>query len=785
MRHRKAMADAVAGGPSGWRRTCLSLIVATGLAGGVPAFGGQEQDRSAARIEPPRTAAGFDVGAGRQAGAVRVEAPPLLDGNVLGDPAWDAAPPATGFRQTAPDEGQPASERTEVRVVFTDDTIYFGVVCYDRDPGGIIVTDSRRDSSLADSDSFQLILDTFLDRQNGFVFGTSPAGQEYDGQLVNEGAGGSGMGRGGTSFGAGGGFNLNWDGVWQVRTATSDVGWSAEFAIPFRTIRFPAGRAQTWGVNFQRNIRRRNELAYWAALPRQFDLFRVSLAGQLAGVEAPEGLWRTLQITPYVVGEVIDHAGPGAGETTMLGDFGGDLKYGVTSGVALDLTVNTDFAQVEVDQQQINLDRFNLFFPEKRPFFLENAGVFTVANSGGAAFNDPSQTELFFSRRIGIAPDGHAIPIVGGARLSGKVSDTVTVGLLNMQTAASGGTASNNFGVARVRRDLPNRSSVGGLFVNRQATGELAGDDDYNRTFGFDGRWGFGQNGIVSGFAARTETPGRVGEDHAYDVAVDYNAQAWRVRAGYMEMGDNFNPEVGFVRRRGFRRVDGGLFYTWRPDDFLKIQELRPHVTFNRFWNYDRGFIESSLVHMDNFWEFEDSSVAITAWNVRKESVVESFPISGVPVLPGSYDWNEASLSYTSDRSATVNAGFRFQGSGFFGGTLRSYGPSLGVRHRETLNVLLNWSRNHIDLPAGQVVTNLVSTQIAWNFSPRVFAQSLLQYNDSDELWSVNLRFGWLQDANTGLFLVYNETEGLGEFIPGGAGRSVILKYSYLFDVLD
>ena len=769
--------------PSAPRGAHLLLAAMVALAVAAPAAG-QDQGGPVTQAQP-RTTAGFAVGAGRQAGAVRVEAPPLLDGNVLGDPAWDGAPPATGFRQTAPDEGQPASERTEVRVVFTDDTIYFGVVCYDRDPGAIIVTDSRRDSSLADSDSFQLILDTFLDRQNGFVFGTSPAGQEYDGQLVNEGAGGSGMGRGGTSFGAGGGFNLNWDGVWQVRTATSDVGWSAEFAIPFRTIRFPAGRAQTWGANFQRNIRRRNELAYWAALPRQFDLFRVSLAGQLAGVEAPEGLWRTLQITPYVVGEAIDHAGPGAGETTLLGDFGGDLKYGVTSGVALDLTVNTDFAQVEVDQQQINLDRFNLFFPEKRPFFLENAGVFTVANSGGAAFNDPSQTELFFSRRIGIAPDGHAIPIIGGARLSGKVSDTVTVGLLNMQTAASGGTASNNFGVARVRRDLPNRSSVGGLFVNRQATGELAGDDDYNRTFGFDGRWGFGQNGIVSGFAARTETPGRVGEDHAYDVAVDYNAQAWRVRAGYMEMGDNFNPEVGFVRRRGFRRVDGGLFYTWRPDDFLKIQELRPHVTFNRFWNYDRGYIESSLVHMDNFWEFEDSSVAITAWNVRKESVVESFPISGVPVLPGSYDWNEASLSYTSDRSAPVNAGFRFQGSGFFGGTLRSYGPSFGVRHGETLNLLLNWSRNHIDLPAGQVVTNLVSTQIAWNFSPRVFAQSLLQYNDSDELWSVNLRFGWLQDANTGLFLVYNETEGLDDFIPGGAGRSVILKYSYLFDVLD
>ena len=333
-----------------------------------------------------------------------------MDGDVLGDPAWAGVMPATGFVQTAPDEGLSASERTEVRVVFTDDTIYFGIVAYDRDPSAIIVTDSRRDSSLTSSDSVQLILDTFRDQQNGFVFGTSPSGQEYDGQLINEGAGGSGMGRGGTSFGAGGGFNLNWDGVWQVRTSISDIGWSAEFAIPFRTLRFSPGREQTWGLNIQRSIRRRNELAYWSPLPRQFDLFRVSMAGALTGVEAPAGLWRTLQVTPYAVGGASKQTDVLGAEIETFREFGGDLKYGVTSGLTFDATVNTDFAQVEVDQQQINLDRFNLFFPEKRPFFLENAGAFTVSNSGGAAFNDPSQTELFFSRRIGIGEGGQAIP---------------------------------------------------------------------------------------------------------------------------------------------------------------------------------------------------------------------------------------------------------------------------------------------------------------------------------------------------------------------------------------
>ena len=324
----------------------------------------------------------------RVATAVAVEEPPVLDGSVVGDPVWSVVTPVSGFRQTAPDEGRPATERTEVRVVFTEDTIFFGVVCYDQDPSSIIVTDSRRDSSLRDSDSFQMVLDTFSDQQNGFVFGTSPAGQEYDGQVINEGAGRGGLGatgRGGFSRGSGGGFNLNWDGAWQVRTAISAMGWSAEFAIPFRTIRYPARGDQSWGVNFQRNIRRRNETAYWAPLPRQYNLYRISMAGQLRGLTPPIGFTRNLQLTPYVVGEVLTRDAEPGQPATALGAFGADLKYSVTSGMTLDASYNTDFAQVEVDDQQINLDRFNLFFPEKRPFFLENAGAFTVNNAGPAS----------------------------------------------------------------------------------------------------------------------------------------------------------------------------------------------------------------------------------------------------------------------------------------------------------------------------------------------------------------------------------------------------------------
>ena len=754
-------------------RHALGLLQLGALLVGRPAVAEQVSGVESAATAAPMVSA-----------AAVLEGAPEMDGDVIGDPAWADVPYVTGFRQTAPDEGQPASERTEVRILFTNDTLYFGVVCYDSDPESIIVTDSRRDSSLADSDSFQLILDTFLDRQNGFVFGTSPAGQEYDGQVVNEGVGGSGLGGGGTSRGGGGGFNLNWDGAWQVRTQISAIGWSAEFGIPFRTIRYPADEVQTWGVNFQRTIRRRNESAYWAPLPRQYDLFRLSMAGQLTNLRVPSGATTNLQLTPYVTGEAVRlDAHPGRA-TTALGDFGADLKYSVTSGLTLDMTYNTDFAQVEVDQQQINLDRFNLFFPEKRPFFLENAGAFTVNNVGGAVQGDPAQTELFFSRRIGIE-DGQAVPIVGGARLSGKVSNSVTVGFLNMQTeAVEGLTPANNFTVARLRRDLPNRSSVGGLFVNRRATGRLAGKDNFNRTYAVDGRVGFGQNGLIQGFAGRTETPGLKGREHAYNLAADYQSEAWRLTAGVMESGDNFNPEVGFARRVGFRKVDGGVFYTARPESFLKTHELQPHVTFHRFWDF-AGSIQSSLLHMDNFWEFEDSSVLITAWNIRTEGVADRFAVSGVSVPPGRYDWHEGFFVFNYNRSAPVNVGIRATVGGFFGGDIVSLAPSFNARYGETVNLSLRWTRNDVDLLQGSVVTNLTSARIAYNFSPRLFAQGLLQYNDSANLWSVNLRFGWLQDANTGLFFVYNETEGIDDFIPSGAGRSLILKYSHLFDLLD
>ena len=724
------------------------------------------------------TTAGFPL-----ARAFLVDGAPEIDGDVLGEAIWDDIVPATGFLQNTPDEGQPASERTEVRIIYTEDTVYFGIVCYVSDPSTIIVSDSRRDSSLNDTDSFQIIIDTYLDKQNGFLFGTNPAGLEYDGQVTNEGQGGGRFGggvvrRSGSQQqrGSGGGFNVNWDGVWQVSAEISELGWTAEIAIPFRTLRYPSGGVQTWGLNFQRNIRSRNEQSYWAPLPRQFRLHRLSLAGELQGIEVPPQ--RNLKLTPYVLGQALRRTDDT--KTTALGDFGADLKYSVTPSMTLDLTYSTDFAQVEVDDQQVNLDRFNLFFPEKRPFFLENAGLFSVGQ--------PGQLEVFFSRRVGIGEGGWQIPIFGGGRLSGKVGSNTNVGFLNIQTQSvnATGTPSNNFTVARVRQDFQNRSNIGAMFVNRGATGDLAGERDYNRSYAVDGRWGIGQTGTVSGFAAQTDTPGLKGDTHAFNMAANYDSERYQLRGGFTEVGPNFNPEVGFYARRGYRRSDASVRTTFRPQNPLGILEWYPHASHYTIWNFVTGQQETQYTHLDNGIEWRNGYQVSTGVNLTKEGVLEPFEIfPGVTVPVDTYDHAEAIMRFNTNQGAPISFTFRATVGGFFGGDRVQMGPEVSMRTGQTFNAQLSWSRNDIDLPGGAFVANLGTVRLNYSFTTRMFLQALVQYNDRADLWSSNIRFAILSDANTGLFIVYNDTQGLGDVRPTGAGRTLTIKYSQLFDVLN
>ncbi|MEX1128960.1 MAG: DUF5916 domain-containing protein [Vicinamibacterales bacterium] len=708
------------------------------------------------------------------AAAVKVTASPVLDGDILNEELWRRAPAAGGFVQKNPTEGAPASQRTEVRILYTSTALYVGIICFDDDPSGIIISDARRDSSLDNTDSVRLILDTYRDGQNGFVFGTNPAGLEYDAQVINEGQGGGGFS--GQQGGSGGGFNLNWDGSWRVRTRMHDLGWSAEFEIPFRTLRYPDSPVQTWGLNVERRIRRHNETAYWAPLTRQYDIARVSRAGSMPDLQVPPQ--RNLKIIPYALGEARDESP--RSRTRLHGEPGVDLKYSVTPSLTLDATYNTDFAQVEVDEQQVNLDRFNLFFPEKRPFFLENAGLFAVGS--------PGEAEVFFTRRIGISPDGRAIPILGGARLSGQAARGLNVGLLSMQTEEVAGVVpAHNFTVARLRQDLPNRSSLGLIAVNRQTTGGQRLGRDYNRSFAADARVGIGRTGMVSGFAAMTTAPGASGDEHAYQVVARRDTPAWELSAGFTEVGRNFRPEVGFLTRSGgFRKPEFLIFHRYRPRNFLRLQELRPHMSYRGYWKPD-GFQESGHLHVDNHWEFKSGHEVHTGVNFTREGVAVPFTIAGVQVPAGTYDHRELQLVGMMNEAEPVALRLRATVGGFFGGRRVALSPTLTVRFSDAFNAELALARNDVTLPTGDFTTHLARARVSYSFTPRTFLQGLLQYNDTSDLWSTNLRLGWLQQANTGLFIVYNDTQAFDEDLRSPAvvtGRSLTIKYSRMIDLL-
>ncbi|MDX1405141.1 MAG: DUF5916 domain-containing protein [Woeseiaceae bacterium] len=694
--------------------------------------------------------------------AIELTSEPVVDGNVLEDPAWRGAEPITDFWQIQPNAGRPATQSTAIYFGYTSTAIHIGIVAYDEEPLEIISTDTRRDSSLDDTDSVKIMIDGLLDRQNGYIFGTNPSGVEYDGQIEREGAGQF-------VIGGDGGFNLNWDAPWTVRSQVSDIGWSAEMRIPFTSLRFGQGEVQEWGVNIERRIRRNNEVVFWAPMSQDRTIERVSEAGSVRGIKVPRQ--RNLQVTPYVLASA-ERGGAISGTETNE-EFGFDIKYSLTPSLTLDATYNTDFAQVEVDDQQINLDRFSLFFPEKRPFFLENAGQFKVG--------DPQEAELFFSRRIGIAA-GEVVPIDGGLRLSGKVGGTTNVGLLFMQSEQVAGLApENQYSVARVNQELANRSSVGFLVVDRQGDGS----NDENQTYAVDGRWGIGQNLLLQGWAAKTETPGLSGRDDAFSFNADFNNADWSNSIGYTQVGEEFNPEVGFLARNGYRKYSGRVLRRIRPSNLWNLFEIRPHVSYRGFWDFD-GFQETGFLHIDSHWEFETGSEIHTGYNVTTEGVKTPFDIiPGVTIPAGTYDHGELQLVYQGDQSQPLNFDLRLISGGRFGGDRLTLEPTIRYRIGEkfTSEFAINYNDFDLPVPGGDFTANLYRLRLSYSFTPKILLQLLTQYNEVDDVVTNNLRFSWLQAANAGLFIVYNEVDerGLGA-LP--RGRELIIKYSRIFDVL-
>ena len=717
--------------------------------------------------------------------------PPVIDGRV-DDAVWQEVKPHTTFTQQDPIEGDPASERTEVRILVGRGTVYVGIICYDSDPSKIIVSQSRRDAALNETDAIILVFDTFNDSQNAFVFGTNPLGIEYDGQVSGEGqTGGSNIGGGGGTGGSQRGgisaFNPNWDGDWSVRSSITERGWEAELAIPLKTLRYSTGDNRTWGFNVMRNIRRKNEQVYLAPIPRGFDIYRVSLAAKLTGLDLPGR--RDLKLIPYALASANkDYTLAPNRQLDRKADAGLDVKWGVTPNMTFDFTVNTDFAQVEADEEQVNLTRFDLFFPEKRPFFLENASTFQ--------FGNPQQIDLFFSRRIGLSglgSSGVPLDIHAGTRLSGKVGNW-RVGFLDIQTGEAEDfngrllAPANNFGVARLQREV-GRSSFGGIFVNRQATGSRAGSDNWNRAYGVDANIALTQNSRLFAFVAGTTSPGRVGTDTAGRVFYDFRNNLWQLSAGYSQVGNNFNPEVGFLPRRGYRRPELRAFMTYQPKRWKWIRRISPHASFDAFHDIKNGDVQTSRAHLHffeiqpanggRFGNFVDVStdrplVPYSVYNTGGKRVV---------IPAGKYTWQQFASEYFTNPSAVASVTIRHRIGGFYDGDFHGIEINSNLRVGSRFVGSLGWTRQAVDLSYGDFTTDLIPVKASYAFTTLASVQALVQYNSQSSQFSSNIRLALLNRSGTGLFVVYNDRRDTTQFTPlETLGRSFIVKYTRLLD---
>ena len=591
---------------------------------------------------------------------------PTIDGRV-NDPVWQDVAPYTTFTQQDPIEGAPASERTEVRVIVGKGNVYVGIIAFDSDPSKIIVSQARRDASLTETDSVVMVFDTFNDNQNAFVFGTNPLGIEYDGQVAREGQSSGvstgGGGAGGTQRGGISAFNPNWDGDWTVRSQITERGWEAELAIPLKTLRYQQGDNQTWGFNLLRNIRHKNEQVYLAPIPRGFDIYRVSLAAKMSGLNLPAR--RDIKLIPYALGSVNKDFTRAGDNVDSKGDVGVDLKWGIRPNLTLDATYNTDFAQVEADEEQVNLTRFDLFFPEKRPFFLENASTFQ--------FGNPQQIDLFFSRRIGLSASALPIDIKGGARLSGKVGGW-NVGVLNIQAdevedARATTSARRTISVCcacsarSAARVMARFSSIA------RATGSLSFGDDYNRAYGLDANIQMTQNQRLSAFVARTDTPesrvtGPRGSDYSARAFYNFTNNLWQISGGFSQVGENFNPEVGFLPRRGYRRPEFRVFFQPQPKRWPWIRRIAPHLTYNSFYNFD-GELETENWHIHAF-EIQPRQGGRFGWfaDYAKDNPTAPFTVFNrdgrrVTIPAGQYDWLQHAFEYLHNPSARVTGTVR------------------------------------------------------------------------------------------------------------------------------
>jgi hypothetical protein len=694
------------------------------------------------------------------------EAAPKIDGG-LDEAVWKSANVIDRFIQQEPREGMPATDQTEVRVLYDKGHLYIGVYAHAALP--VTATEMRRDADrLFDEDNFQVMLDTFHDSRNGYMFLTTPLGAKLEQQIFDEGEGG---GRGTTAN-----INRNWDGVWDAAAKIVADGWTAEISIPFSTVRFVPSDELTWGVNFQRHIRRKNEQVLWSPIPKAYSLTRVSMAGEMQGlVGVSRGL--DLRLKPFMTAGVRDvQTSPAVGSTDLLRDIGLDARYGVTAGLNLDLTVNTDFAQVEVDEQQVNLTRFGLFYPEKRDFFLENSNFFTMGT--GAAFTlTQVQTDLFFSRRIGLSDTGTPIPIAGGARLAGKAGKN-NVGVLDIQTDPAFGKPGDNFFVGRYSRDILKRSRVGALFINKESVG---GSSHFNRTMGVDANLTPSRNIQINSYLARTQTPGKDGNDLAMFGRIAYRDQKWNLYLNYLDVQENFNAEAGFVQRTGVRTTKAHFSPTPRPKTGpIKVMDPMYVLTYitdqnNRLVGRQNHLMVSATLRDDTYINViyqETLDVLDRPFRIRPN----------VTIPAGNYNMRETFFMFNTSPGKRLYSRLTVSPTQFYDGDRMLISAAAGVRASSRFATELQYNRNDVKMPWGKFLANLTTMRVDYTFSPRMTIRSLTQYNDSTHEISNNIRFNFIYKPGSDLYIVYNDQSqtGLPADIFGRKDRQLVVKATYL-----
>ena len=727
--------------------------------------------------------------------AIRLDEGIRLDG-ILDEPVYAAVPAITGFIQQVPDTGAPATERTEAWILFDQTNVYVSARVWDSAPESRwVANEMRRDTNqLRQNDTFTAFFDTFYDRRNGFNFYTNPLGARADQQFTNE-----------------GNPNGDWNPVWDVRTGRFDGGWTLEMEIPFKTLRYRSEPPHIWGIQLRRAIRRKNEWVYLTRLPISAGggsgaagIFRVSAAGSLVGLEPPPAS-RNLEVKPYAIGGLTtDRTSTPALDNERSGDVGIDVKYGITQNLTADFTWNTDFAQVEVDERQVNLSRFPLFFPEKREFFLEGRGIFGFARGGvtgrpggvgsgplRSVFGDVNAPQLFYSRQIGLerAPDGRSrvVPIVGGARVTGKVG-AFDIGALTLRTGGETVSASRptDFTVVRLRRDILRRSSVGAMLTNRSVSRVAPGS---SQAYGVDGTFAFFESVSLIAYLARTRVPGHRDRDTSYQAKFEYAADRYGLTADHLLVEDNFLPEVGFLRRDNFRRTYLSGRFSPRPRSIESVRQFHLQGSVDYIVTADANHLETRQNAVVFETEFETSDVLTFTATDNYELLVEPFTPPGAPfaIPAGGYRFADAQVAYAIGQQRRINGQVAVKRGTYFDGDLTTVEISQGrIAVLPQMSVEPIVSFNWIDTPYGAFRTNLGVTRVNYAFNPRMFFSGLLQYNSADRSFGSNLRLRWEYSPGSELFVVYTDDRDVTGGLRPDRGwslrnRGLVVKFNRLF----